>query len=260
MLAKRWTKMELREAINRQGRVAQCLAVWRGSVARKLLAATGGGQLRAPSQLRTAAVEVLSTLPPTHAEHWPIAQRLVDRWVADGLCCVREAVRMISNCVHHAQWIGSIPPAGTSVAVLRVISDGADAAPPPVVLRVLNLRIHALRVTDAEAAQLAWVLLPLLGEKPRGFMGVPQLLQEQSGRCFLRRQVARTAGGHRIHVKQRRGLDAEPLAAVPTGESAAAHYSIATPRLEPIDEDLARPRLLAVPLESSAGEPDLAHG
>mgnify|MGYP004294180849 CR=1 FL=1 len=80
------------------------------------------------------------------------------------------------------------------------------------------------------------------------------------GRCFLRRQVARTAGGHRIHVKQRRGPDVEPLAAVLTGESAAAHYSIATPRLKPIDEDLARPRLLAVPLESSAGEPDLAHG
>ena len=264
MLAKRPSKMSVRAAaeyaVNRK--VVQCQAVWRGYVARKLLAASGCGQLRALSQLRslrTAAAEGPWKLPPTHAEHWPIAQRLVDRWVADGLRCVREAVQMISNCVYRAQWVGSISSAGTSVAVLRAGGDGADAAPPPLVLRVMNLRIHAMHITDAEAAQLAWVLLPMLGAKPRGFMGAPQRLQEQSGRCFLRRQVALTAGGHRVHVKQRRGPDAEPLAAVPTGESAAAHYSIATPRLGPIDEGLARPRLLAVPLEASAGEPDLAH-
>ena len=120
---------------------------------------------------------------------WPIAQRCLDSWAEAALPCGREAVRLVSSCVHHAGWEQD---ASASRVLLRRASGQSGVG-----LRVINFCVYAVAVTDCEALQLAWVLQPLLNAEPVGFHGPPQRWEGRDGRLFQRRPLVRTEAGNR---------------------------------------------------------------
>ena len=193
---------------------------------------------------------------------WPIAQRLLDSWAEVALPCGREAVRLVSSCVHRAVWEQE---ASASRVLVRRASGQSGVG-----LRVFSHSVYAVDVTDCEALQLAWVLQPLLSAEPIGLRGPPQRLEERDGRLFRRRPLVRTEAGNRPKASHLRGgrrarksktpgsqpveegsrPAATVLAALPSAE-AAEWFSICTPRR-------AGPHLNAVDTAAGADEPDLA--
>ena len=183
-------------AVNRKAERIQ--AVWRGYSARKKLLPRSANSL----------------LP---GRSWPLARSFLDSVLAHPGSDVRsEAVKVLDTGLYHAVW------------QFTALGDGAldlfreDSGRSPVRLRVVDRpdwHVHADAVSVEEAAQLEFVLRPLVCERwsakrsntISGPLGPPSYLETRDGRCFRRRIQLRTLHGNRVrkgrsaHERRRSG-------------------------------------------------------
>ena len=240
-------RLGLREAaalaVNRKAERIQ--AVWRGYSARKELLPRSANSL----------------LP---GRSWPLSRSFLDSVLAHPDSDVlTEAVKVLDTGLYHAVW------------QFTALGDGAfdvsreDPGRSPVRLRVVNRpdwHVHADAVSVEEAAQLEYVLRPLVcdrwsAKRSNAISGPPCYLETRDGRCFWRRIQLRTQRGNRVRkgrsarerrrsgercaeVGQQSSLDVAVEFSVAAAPLSLADplkpecYSIATPRggaPEPVD-------------------------
>jgi len=234
-------------------KVLRLQAWWRGCVARQAVALRTSRE--APRAVERASLCSLSSYdcaqPELHDVSWPVAPLLVERWVAEGVDAPLAALELVGACAYRAVWepVTGLDGAGnfTSVSLMRT----GDR--PPLVVCVVStpsLCVHAAAISAAEAAQLEWVLAPLLSARSRGFMGALTPHLQGLGQSFRRRARVRTLAGARPRNRKpqrAQSLESEHVPA-PSVPRAVECYSIFTPR----------GRMAAAPAGVDAGEAELA--